>query len=154
MKDWFHCQSDIWTNICTMLLKNTSQDERDGAVWWSGLYDRNLLGVTDMKTFITNNVKAKDLIIKQGSRNVDYSKVIIDQLENTQNDKNNWKMFQRVTVLGDWCHPMSMFKGQGCNQSLQDWVLLWKLFLDEHTKSNKNYIDWDSSWLSWCWLSS
>eukprot|EP01033_Poteriospumella_lacustris_P023107 gene23107-17496_t len=30
----------------------------------------------------------------------------------------------RVTVLGDACHPMSMFKGQGANQALEDAVLL------------------------------
>jgi 2-polyprenyl-6-methoxyphenol hydroxylase-like FAD-dependent oxidoreductase len=30
----------------------------------------------------------------------------------------------RVTVLGDACHPMSMFKGQGANQALEDSVLL------------------------------
>ena len=30
----------------------------------------------------------------------------------------------RLTVIGDACHPMSMFKGQGANQALQDAVLL------------------------------
>eukprot|EP01041_Mallomonas_annulata_P007670 gene7670-15702_t len=30
----------------------------------------------------------------------------------------------RVSVLGDACHPMSMFKGQGANQALEDGPLL------------------------------
>lgn len=34
------------------------------------------------------------------------------------------KRLGRVTVLGDACHPMSMFKGQGANQALEDAVLL------------------------------
>jgi len=32
----------------------------------------------------------------------------------------------RVVVLGDACHPMSMFKGQGANQSMEDGPLLAK----------------------------
>mmetsp|Transcript_12511 Transcript_12511/g.12592 ORF Transcript_12511/g.12592 Transcript_12511/m.12592 type:complete len:227 (-) Transcript_12511:15-695(-) len=37
-----------------------------------------------------------------------------------------WRRDQgsRVTLLGDACHPMSMFKGQGANQALEDGTLL------------------------------
>lgn len=44
----------------------------------------------------------------------------------------------RVTVLGDACHPMSMFKGQGANQALEDapalTAMLIKALEREHGK--------------------
>ncbi len=47
----------------------------------------------------------------------------------------NKQQASRVTVAGDACHPMSMFKGQGCNQALQDGPLLAKMLtvLDKNT---------------------
>jgi 2-polyprenyl-6-methoxyphenol hydroxylase-like FAD-dependent oxidoreductase len=44
----------------------------------------------------------------------------------------------RVTVVGDACHPMSMFKGQGANQSLQDGPLLAKVLtlVDKNTPAS------------------
>lgn len=36
----------------------------------------------------------------------------------------------RVTVLGDACHPMSMFKGQGANQALEDGPRLVQALVD------------------------
>ena len=44
----------------------------------------------------------------------------------------------RVTVVGDACHPMSMFKGQGANQALQDGPLLAKMLtlVDRNTPAS------------------
>jgi hypothetical protein len=45
----------------------------------------------------------------------------------------------RVTVLGDACHPMSMFKGQGANQALEDAPLLTSMLLKAlHRDQNQN----------------
>jgi len=42
----------------------------------------------------------------------------------------------RVTVLGDACHPMSMMKGQGANQALEDAILFVEYFDPQSTKNN------------------
>ncbi len=39
-----------------------------------------------------------------------------------------------MTVIGDACHPMSMFKGQGANQALMDGPLLAQWLLDSSSK--------------------
>lgn len=44
----------------------------------------------------------------------------------------------RVSFLGDACHPMSMFKGQGANQALEDGPLLAKWITLLPTKRNTN----------------
>lgn len=43
----------------------------------------------------------------------------------------------RVVVLGDACHPMSMFKGQGANQSMEDGPLLAKWLTQDITKKSR-----------------
>lgn len=53
----------------------------------------------------------------------------------------------RVTVMGDACHPMSMFKGQGANQALQDGPLLARMLTS--TDRNLSPSRLDSSGRSW-----
>jgi hypothetical protein len=47
------------------------------------------------------------------------------------------RMNTRVTVLGDSCHPMSMFKGQGANQSLEDGILFANWILRDNWTESK-----------------
>lgn len=48
----------------------------------------------------------------------------------------------RVTCLGDACHPMSMFKGQGANQALEDGPLLAHWLAGGPTKVKKHSSEW------------
>jgi 2-polyprenyl-6-methoxyphenol hydroxylase-like FAD-dependent oxidoreductase len=38
------------------------------------------------------------------------------EISGKDGEENEGSLLGRVTVLGDACHPMSMFKGQGANQ--------------------------------------
>jgi 2-polyprenyl-6-methoxyphenol hydroxylase-like FAD-dependent oxidoreductase len=47
----------------------------------------------------------------------------------------------RITVAGDAAHPMSMFKGQGANQALQDGPLLAKMLTVVDKNTPKSAVD-------------
>jgi salicylate hydroxylase len=89
----------------------TNTDE--GQIWGTPLYDRD--------TLILHGKQAQSKGIKS---NVKY------------NQKG--AIGSRVTLLGDAAHPMSMFKGQGANQALEDAPLLVHWLLGQPNLKIKN----------------
>lgn len=68
-----------------------------------------------------------DLINTTTAENI-WATPLFDRLPMTQRTKDvaQDKSYGRISVIGDACHPMSMFKGQGANQALEDAPLLAK----------------------------
>jgi 2-polyprenyl-6-methoxyphenol hydroxylase-like FAD-dependent oxidoreductase len=75
-------------------------------VWGTNLYDRETMHLFPFHTMIQ----------QYSSSTTSTAKDCIAALH----------LLSRLTVLGDACHPMSMFKGQGANQALEDAVLFAK----------------------------
>lgn len=119
-----------WFPPIQELIESTLSNE----VWITPLYDRNEMKIQEKyqeNYELFHQRKKKEQTSPPEERNV-----YLERMEPRHNT--------RVTVLGDACHPMSMFKGQGANQSLEDGILFAEYILGEKTqqvpqkRKNKN----------------
>ena len=93
-----------WFEPVAALIDQTSADD----VWATPLYDRDPMQQRPKS-------KASVASAKRQKLNPDEASVKVPTSHGCP---------QKVTVLGDAAHPMSMFKGQGCNQAMEDGPLL------------------------------
>ncbi len=117
-----------WFPPVQQLIQNTIEDE----IWVSPLYDRNEYQIQSRynKNYELHNQKKK-IKTSAEEESIDSSQ---SQLGTLMTKRYN----TRVTVLGDACHPMSMFKGQGANQSLDDGILFAEWMLSTNKSQKKS----------------
>ena len=105
--NWFHPVQEL-------ILQTPLHD-----IWTTPLYDRDPM-IMRSKSSI-QELESKSQSKRKRENNTQENNVVdVSSVLKQLSVKAN----SCVTVLGDACHPMSMFKGQGCNQSLEDGPLL------------------------------
>lgn len=112
-------RTDGWMDPVQDLVRLTLSEE--AAVWGTKLYDRDPMVLRPKHKQQMNKRKraSDDEPIKSDDHGGGLGSISVDQ-----NGINTYTSSSRITVLGDACHPMSMFKGQGCNQAMEDGPLL------------------------------
>jgi salicylate hydroxylase len=97
-------------------VKELIEETLDSEIWGTGLYDRDAMSMKAKKASGPSSKKRKIAALEA------------ELTTETEPAINSGKPLGAadtcVTVLGDACHPMSMFKGQGCNQAMEDGPLL------------------------------
>jgi 2-polyprenyl-6-methoxyphenol hydroxylase-like FAD-dependent oxidoreductase len=137
-----------WFPPVENLFDATIQNE----IWVTPLFDRNEMKMQSkydpsyeiyhqkkipVKPVVSKETEKEEIIIKSREETVliassDHSRSYEEKFLSFVLQRRN----TRVTILGDSCHPMSMFKGQGANQSLEDGILFANWLLGDH-KNNQ-----------------
>ena len=97
-------RTSSWLEPVAALIHQTSAAD----VWATPLYDRDPMQQRPKSKTSATSAKRQKLHPDDASVRI----------------PTNYSCPQKVTVLGDAAHPMSMFKGQGCNQAMEDGPLL------------------------------
>ncbi len=127
-------------------------ETQNGQIWGTPLYDRSPMFMhskdsnTHRGAITTNNLRFRSnacYVNLDGSRGKGegedvQSYEIRKQSEMDLSIQRGKHLGSRVTLLGDAAHPMSMFKGQGANQALEDGPLLCDWLIGNAGKGKRN----------------
>lgn len=112
-----------WLEPVQDLVRHTLPDE--AAVWGTKIYDRDPMILRPKhKQQVSKRKRGTGEDDSADAADANNPSSHTTTMHTELIHSSSYARSSRITVLGDACHPMTMFKGQGCNQAMEDGPLL------------------------------